>query len=158
MNLAPVGRVAAEQRLNLAIGLPLRNREALDNLIQQLYDPSSPNFRHYLTPEQFGEMFGATEADYQAVIDFMKANGLTVTKTHPNRLVVDVQGTVADVERVMHVTMREYQHPREARHFYAPDVDPSLDLSVPILEISGLNNYSLRRPMLHRTPLARPAA
>ena len=153
-DLAPVGRASAEQRLNLSIGLPLRNREALNTLVQQLYDPASPSYRHYLTPEQFGDMFGATEADYQAVISFMQANGLTVTKTHPNRLVVDVQGTVAEVERVMHVTMREYQHPREARKFYAPDVEPSLDLSVPILEISGLNNYSRRRPMLHRTPLA----
>ena len=154
-NLAPVGRVAAGQRLNLSIAFPLRNREALTTLVEQLYDPSSPNYRHYLTPEQFGERYGATEVEYQAVIEFMKANGLVVMKTHPNRLVVDIQGTVAEVERVMHVTMRQYQHPKEARTFYAPDVDPSLDLSVPVLQIGGLNNYSLRYPKLHKQPLER---
>ena len=53
----------------------------------------------------------------------------------------------------MHVTMREYQHPREARKFYAPDVAPSLDLSVPILQISGLDNYMTRRPKYHKVPL-----
>ena len=152
-NLTPLGRVLATKQLNLTIGLPRRNRAALDSLVQQLYDPASPNYRRYLTPEQFGERFGATEGDYQAVLDFVKANGLTVIKTHPNRLVVEVEGTVADVERVLHVTMREYQHPREARKFYAPEGEPTLDLSVPILEISGLNNYSRRRPMLHRSPL-----
>ena len=38
-----------------------------------------PNYHHYLTPEQFTERFGPTEQDYQAVIAFAKANGLTVT-------------------------------------------------------------------------------
>ena len=92
--------VFRHEHLNLAIGLPLRNEQALDDLLQQIYDPASPNFRHYLTPEQFTEQFGPTEQDYQAVIDFAKANGLTVTGTHPNRVVLDVSGSVADIERV----------------------------------------------------------
>ena len=54
--------------MKLAIGLPLRNQEALTNLLQQLYDPSSPNYRHYLTPEEFTAQFGPTEQDYQKVI------------------------------------------------------------------------------------------
>ena len=78
-HLQPIGPLAGSQRLNLAIGLPLRNQEALTNLLQQIYDPASPNYHHYLTPEQFTERFGPTEQDYQAVIAFAKANGLTVT-------------------------------------------------------------------------------
>ena len=66
---------------------------------------------------------------------------------------MDVSGSVADIERVLHVTMQVYQHPTEARMFYAPDVDPSLDLTVPILGISGLNNYSLPRPHYTIKPL-----
>ncbi|MEI9863235.1 MAG: protease pro-enzyme activation domain-containing protein [Limisphaerales bacterium] len=61
--------------------------------------PPAPNYRHYLTPEQFAESFGPTTADYQAVIDFAKANGLKITGTHPNRLVLDVAGSVADMKR-----------------------------------------------------------
>src|SRR6266566_3036034 len=68
--LAPVERLPASQRIHLAIGLPLRNRSALTNLLQQIYDPASPSFHHYLTPEQFTEQFGPTEQDYQAVIAF----------------------------------------------------------------------------------------
>jgi subtilase family serine protease len=145
-HLQPTGRLSATQHLNLAIGLPLRNQEALNHLLQQLYDPASPNFRQYLTPEQFTEMFGPTEQDYQAVIDFAKTNGLTVTGTFPNRTVVDVSGPVANIEKAFHVTMRTYRHPRETRDFYAPDAEPSLDLPVAILHVSGLNNYSLKRP------------
>ena len=147
-HLQPLGPMTGSQRLNLAIGLPLRNQEALNHLLQQIYDPSSPNYHHYLTPKQFTAQFGPTEQDYQAVIAFAKANGLTVTAEHSNRLLVDVSGSVADIERVLHVRLQVYQHPTEHRTFYAPDVEPSLDLAVPILSISGLNNYSLPRPRL----------
>jgi subtilase family serine protease len=147
-HLQPTGRLSATQHLNLAIGLPLRNEATLDSLLQQIYDPASPNFRQYLTPEQFTERFGPTEQDYQAVIDFAKANGLTVTGRHPNRVVLDVSAAAADIERVFHVTLHTYRHPSDARDFYAPDVEPSVDLTVPILQISGLNNYSLPHPSL----------
>ncbi len=151
--LSAVGSLPGTNRLNLAIGLPLRNQEALTNLLRQIYDPASPNYRHYLTPEQFTEQFGPTEKDYQAVISFAKANGLTVTATHPNRMLVDVSGSVTDIERALHVTLRVYQHPTEKRMFHAPDVEPSLDLAVPILGISGLDDYSLPRPRVIAKPL-----
>jgi subtilase family serine protease len=146
LHLQSLGRLSATQRLNLAIGLPLRNQQALDTLLQQIYDPASPNYRHYLTPEQFTEQFGPTEQDYEAVVNFATKNGLTVTYRHPNRVVLDVSGSVPDIEKAFHVAMQVYQHPTEARTFYMPDVEPSVDLTVPILHISGLDNYSLPRP------------
>jgi len=110
----------------------LRNREALTNLLHQIYDPASPNYHHYLTPEQCAEQFGPTKQDYEAVKAFARANGLKVTTEHPNRLLLDVNGSTADVERALHVKLQTYQHPKEKRTFYAPDVEPLLDLAVPV--------------------------
>jgi hypothetical protein len=158
-HLRPVGRLAATNRLSLAIGLQLRNRAALDDLLAQIYDPASPNFRHYLTPEEFVERFGPAEADYEAVIAFARRNGLTVTGTYPDRTLLNVSGSVAEIERTFQVTMRLYQHPREHRNFFAPDVDPSVDAAVPILHISGLDNFIVPHPAgLKMTPLNRAAA
>src|SRR3569832_699686 len=52
------GKPNPEAQLNLAIGLPLRNPEAQTNLLDQLYDPASPNYRQFLTPDQFAAHFG----------------------------------------------------------------------------------------------------
>jgi subtilase family serine protease len=153
MGLASVERLSASKRLDLAIALPLRNQAALSILLAQIYDPASPHYRQYLTPEQFTERFGPTEEDYAAVVAFAKANALTVSATHPNRVLLDFNATVADIEKAFHVNMRVYQHPKEARTFYAPDAEPSLDLAVPVLHISGLDNYSLPRPRLEVTPV-----
>jgi alpha-tubulin suppressor-like RCC1 family protein len=150
--LTPVGKLPASQRLNLAIGLPLRNEAALDALLQQLYDPASPNYRHYLRPDDFTARFGPEEQDYQALIQFVKGRGFTVTGKHPNRLLLDVEGAVTDVEKTFNVTMRLYRHPAEGRDFYAPDIEPSVDFSLPILHVSGLDNYSLPHPNVKVRP------
>jgi len=132
--------------MDLAVGLPLRNQEELNELLKQLADPASPNFRRYLTPAQFTERFGPSEADYQALRAFFEANGLTVTGTHPNRMIVDVSGTVADIESTFHVHLLYWRHPVRGT-FFAPDREPSLDAGVTILDIAGLDNFVLARPM-----------
>ena len=151
--LQAIGNLSGTTNLQLAIGLPLRNAEALTNLLRQIYDPASPNFHHYLTPQQFAEQFGPTEPDYQAVIAFARARGLVVTATHPNRMLLDVSGPVANVEQALNVKMRVYQHPTEQRTFYAPDTEPSPELAVPILHISGLDNFAPPQPRLQARPL-----
>jgi subtilase family serine protease len=146
----PVGRVPASERLQLAIMLPLRNQAELTSLLGLLHDPASPEYGHFLSVAQFTERFGPTQQDYQAVVDFAKANGFTVTNTSPNRLLVDINGSVAQIEKAFHVTMTVYQHPTENRTFYSPDREPSLDLSVPVKRIAGLNNFSIPRPKLEK--------
>jgi len=147
---APVGFLPPTQRMNLAIMLPLRNQPELASLLGRLNDPTSPDYGHFLTVAQFTEQFGPTVQDYQAVVNFAKANGFTVTHTPPNRLLVDINGSVAQIEKAFHVVMTVYQHPTENRTFYSPDREPSLDLNVPVKRIAGLNNFSIPRPMLKK--------
>ncbi len=149
-HLTPMGELSTTQTLNLAIGLPLSNPQGLTTLLGQIYDPASPLYHQYLTPQQFTEQFGPSEQDYQALISWAKSNGLTVTAKHANRVVLDVSGSTADIEKALHVTMQVYQHPKEARTFYAPSTQPSLDVSVPVLYISGLDNYSLPKPQIRK--------
>lgn len=141
-----VYELPAATRLNLAIGLPLRNQAQLDSFLAQLADPSSPNFGHYLTAPQFATKFGPTEQDYQALIAFAQENGLTVTATHPNRMLLDVSGEASQIEKVFHLKMMVYLHPVRGK-FFAPDREPSVDLDARVLDISGLDNFEVPHPM-----------
>ncbi len=144
--LTAKGTLPASNRLNLAIGLTLRDSKGLEDFLAQLYDPASPRYRQFLTPEQFASEFGPTESDYAAVRNFARQNNLTVTALHTNRLLLDVSGSVEDIQKAFHVTLRIYAHPTQERDFYAPDTEPTVDASLPISDISGLNNYVLPHP------------
>jgi subtilase family serine protease len=150
LGLKPVGRLPATNQLRLAIGLPLRHTNELEQLLRNIYDPASPEFRNYLTPEQFTERFGPAQEDYEAVKRFAVQHGLEVTGTFSNRVVLDVMGQVSQIENALNIKLQSYQHPTEARQFYAPDVEPSVDAGLTVLDISGLDNYAIPRPALHR--------
>ncbi len=149
---APQGLMPQSQRMNLSIVLPVRNQAGLASLITRLYDPSAPDFHRFLSAAQFAEQFSPTPADYQAVVAYAQANGFTVGPAPANRMVVPISGTVAQVEKAFNVRMGLYSHPTEKRLFFSPDREPSLDLSVPIAHIAGLDNYSIPQPMFHRNP------
>ena len=136
--------------MGLVIVLPLRNQDQLEKLLDELYDPSSPSYRQFLTVEEFTARFGPTEDDYDAVIRFAEANGLTVAGRSRNRVNLDVIGSVSNIEEAFHVTLNVYQHPSEGRTFFAPDREPTPDLAVPLWHVAGLDNYSIPRPAIVR--------
>ena len=111
-------------RLNLVIGLPLRNQGAFNDFLRQLYDPTSTNFHRYLRPGEFADKFGPTEADYEAVADFAKRSGFIITGRHAGRTVLEVNASVADVEKAFQVKMLTTPHPAENRKLFAPDSPP----------------------------------
>ncbi len=144
----PAGQPAPEARIPLAVSLPLRNEAALDALLADLYDPSSPNFRHYLTVADFTDHFGPRAADYAATLRYLRSQGLHVDAAYANRSLVAVSGRVADIERVFHVRLQLWRHPGEPGSFMAPDREPSIDLPVAIQHVTGLDNEHPARPRL----------
>jgi len=144
--LKSVGAPSQNTRLQLAIGLPLRNQEALTNLLDQLYDPASPQYRQFLTPDQFAAQFGPTEEDYNQLIQWASSKNLTITEKYSNHVILGVSGTVGEIEKAFNTSIKLYPHPFEKRNFYGPDREPSLDLNARVLHISGLDNYFLPHP------------
>jgi len=146
-----LNRLPGTQTLRLDIVLPLRDQAGLDKLLQEIYDPTSPSYRHFLTVAEFTERFGPTQQDYDAVVSFVKASGFKVVGGSRDGMDVQLEGSVTSIEVTFNVSMGVYQHPTENRSFYAPDREPTLPLAFPLWHISGLDNYSIPRPAsLHR--------
>lgn len=157
MALSPKGAQDSTSQLRLAIALPLRNHSQLQNLLKQLYNPTSQRYHHFLTVSQFTREFGPSEQDYKALMAFVRTHGLTVSDTTPNRMILDVTGGVANVERAFHTSILVYHDPKSDRDFYAPDSEPSLHLAVPVLDIAGLTDYYRSRPGVKPHPISAAA-
>ncbi|HSX04683.1 MAG TPA: protease pro-enzyme activation domain-containing protein [Rhabdochlamydiaceae bacterium] len=132
--------------------LPLRNQIELEQLIQAIYNPADKdNYGKYLTTEEFVQKFAPTEADYNKVIAYAKSLGLTITNTHPNRLLLNVSGSTKSIETAFNVKLNVYQQANQ-RTFYAPDNDPevSADMAATIAGIVGLDNSAVWRTSIVR--------
>ncbi|HXM63831.1 MAG TPA: S53 family peptidase [Terriglobales bacterium] len=154
-----VGRLPATHSMQIDVVLPMRDQAGLDSFLRELYNPSSPSYRHFLSVEQFTETFGPSQEDYDAVIRFAKANSFTVVGGSRDAMDVQLKGSVAVVETAFHITMGIYHDPIRNRDFYAPDREPTVDLPFRLWHISGLDNYSIPRPeLLRRPPSVKPPA
>jgi subtilase family serine protease len=71
--------------------------QALERLIDQLHDHASPNYHHWLTPDEFGQEFGVGSADIQTITGWLTSHGFTVNAVYANRLAIDFSGTAAQV-------------------------------------------------------------
>jgi kumamolisin len=145
-----VGHLAADRVLQLDLVLPVRDPEGLKSFVKDVNDPTSFSYRRFLTPVEFTERFGPTQAHYDAVVKFAKANGFEVVGGSRDGMEVQIKGTVSAIESAFHVLMNTYQHPNESRVFFAPDREPTTSLGFPLWHISGLDNYSIPHPMLEK--------
>jgi subtilase family serine protease len=153
INAPMLGRLPASQTMNLVLVLPLRNQDELEGLLSDLYNANSPSYRKFLTVDEFTARFGPTEDDYNALIEFANESGLKVVSTSPNRVNLQVSGSVATIEHALNVHMNVYQHPTEPRTYYAPDREPTVNLPFQLWHVAGLDNFSIPKPAgLDRRP------
>jgi subtilase family serine protease len=144
--LKPKGNLAGTNQLHMAIGLPLRNTEALKTFIDQLCNPASPGYRQFLTQDEFNARFGPTVEDYEAVKAFAISNGFSIVETCSNRILLDVTGPASAVEKAFHVKLNVYRHPAGDRDFFAPDKEPAVDAALPVADIQGISDFPKPHP------------
>jgi subtilase family serine protease len=82
----------------VSVVIPLRNLPLLTALVKQYSDPSSVNFRHFLSYSDASRMFLPTQGQYRSVLDYLTAKGFTVDFSALNSMIV-VQGTAAQVSQ-----------------------------------------------------------
>ena len=143
-----LGRLPSTQQIQLDLVLPLSDQAGLDQFLIDLNNPASVSYRQFLTPQEFTARFGPTQEQYDAVLAFAKANGLKVVGGSRDGMDVQVTGSVAAIEAAFHINLQTFQHPTEDRVFYSADREPTVDLPFQLWHISGLDNYSIPKPML----------
>jgi len=149
-----LNRLPETQTLRIDVVLPLRDQAGLEKFLQEVYDPSSPSYRHFLTVPEFTARFGPTQEDYDAVVQYALSNGFKVVGGSRDGMDVQLEGSVTSIEAAFNVSMGVYQHPTENRTFYAPDREPTVYLPFSLWHISGLDNYSIPHPLYHHRNLA----
>lgn len=126
----------ANQTLYLTFALHSDRKALAEDYAKQLVDRLSPTYHKFLTEQQFGQMFGATDADIQNVVSYIKEQGFTITHLWPNRLFISVKCTVAQANQSFDIRMQGYKRDAaqvamgEPATFWGPDRQPTLPQNV----------------------------
>src|SRR5271154_5121789 len=127
---------------------PLRKR-ALERLLDQLEDPASPNYHHWLTAQEFGDRFGAAAGDIDTISAWLRAQGFRVNHVYPNAMLIDFSGNAGSIHRAFHTQIHSLSV--NGKSHFANMSDPSIPAALaPAVEgIVSLNDFR-PHPMYRR--------
>jgi subtilase family serine protease len=91
--------------MQLLLDRPAETDAALDRLITDLHDKSSPRFHQWLSAAEFGATFGARDEDIQTVIAWLQSHGFTVNGVQAGRTMIDFSGTAGQIREAFHTEM-----------------------------------------------------
>ncbi|MFT3843027.1 MAG: protease pro-enzyme activation domain-containing protein [Myxococcaceae bacterium] len=130
--------ISPDAPVHVGITLHFTHTAELEQTQTALQDPKSPQFRQWLTPAQFGQRFGQSEADYAAFARWLADGGLKVS-TKPSRAFIEAWGTAAQMQRLFKTTLVrvEGQPASVHRALTRPQLPPQLDAMV--VAIAGLD-------------------
>ncbi|HEY6292459.1 MAG TPA: protease pro-enzyme activation domain-containing protein [Terriglobia bacterium] len=114
---------------------------ALDQYLDEQQDKNSPNFRHWLKPDELGEKYGLADADIEAIKGWLESHGFTVHYVYPNHMVMDISGTAGQIHEAFHTEIH-YLDVNGEQHF-ANMSDPQIPeaLAPAVVGVVSLNNF-----------------
>lgn len=135
--------------VTLALAPTATQQASLEQLLRDQQDPASPEYQHWLTPEQYGERFGASDADITTLTAWLQSQGLSIAAVARGKNWIAVSGSAAQMEGAFQTEFHHFLVDGEM-HF-ANATDPSVPAAFgPVVRgFRGLNDFRMK-------PKARP--
>jgi subtilase family serine protease len=89
------------QKVTVMLVLPLSDASGAADFSKRVSTPGDPLYGKFLTPDQFAKKYGASESDYNAMMQWARKNGLTVGESNRSRTILPVRGTVSQMEELL---------------------------------------------------------
>ncbi len=141
------------QRMLLVLKRSAEQESALDTLLEQQQDASSPNYHHWLTPQQFGQQFGPSDQDIQTIASWLQSQGFQIDQVSNGRTVIEFSGTAGEVQSAFHTAIHQYAV--NGQNHWANSSDPEIPtaLTPVVAGIDTLYNFP-RTPLYRLAPTA----
>ena len=104
-DLGPAPDDLLMEHMMLQLQRPAEQDQAVRQFIDQLHDPESPNFHHWLTAAQFGEAYGPSPQDVATITSWLLSHGFTVNAVAPGGMLIDFSGTAGQVRQAFHTQL-----------------------------------------------------
>jgi hypothetical protein len=124
-----------------------QQQAALEKLIAQQQDPTSPNYHQWLTAVQYGQQFGLSQNDLDKVSVWLKGQGFKITYVAKGQDFLSFEGSAAQVQRALQTEMHSFNV--NGRMHFANVTAPAIPASLRgiVGGFRGLHDF-FPRPMI----------
>jgi pseudomonalisin len=158
---AAIGALPALQPMQIVVALNFRNESQLDSFIAKAQQHDTPAAERSMSPAQFAAQYSPTQAQAQAVADYLTKAGFKNVTITPNRLLVTADAT-ADSARTAFNTSFELVRTHDGRNAFRNTTDAMIPASLQgiVKSVVGLDTVHMSHIFARRakTEIAHPMA
>jgi subtilase family serine protease len=137
------GAVPADQEANITVHLKLHNEAAFHQAVQDLYDPSSPSYHHWMTAADFAK-YAPTAAEVKSVENELRSHGLSILAADPNKFTVRAHGTALNLEHAFQTQLHLVEYKGETMRANISPARLTGAAGDLVDSVTGLAGYSLK--------------
>lgn len=146
-DVGPVDPGTKLERLMLVLGSSDSQEQALRARLDSLHDKTSPNYQHWLTPEQVAEQFAPAVEDLTQIESWLQAYGLRVTGVARSRRWIEFSGTAQQVDEAFQTHLRKYRVAGTTHVANANDISIPAAMAPAVKGVLSLHDF-FRKPMV----------
>jgi len=143
---ADQGRVDPSEELNLTVVLKLHNEAEFDRALENLYNPESPSYHHWLTDSDL-QKFAPTAAEFETVKKELTSHGFSVISSDPHHFSIRVHGTAANAEEAFQTELHNFTYNGRTVQAHVRDAQLTGDAGRLVDSVAGLGHHQIR-PLL----------
>jgi uncharacterized protein (TIGR03437 family) len=130
--------------MTLTFKLSSTQQAALDRLLAQQQDPSSPQYHQWLTPEQYADRFGLSPEDLQQVREWAQSQGFAIAATARSRTWISLNGAAGQVRAAFRTPIHHYSV--DGTLHYANSAKPEIPAALAdvVSSVMGLHDFRLK--------------
>jgi Pro-kumamolisin, activation domain len=149
---ALVAPLEDSKQISVLLALPSAHPTDLAAFVKHVSTPGDPLYHQFLTPQQFADRFGGSEADYTSLKNWAAANGLVVSQESVGRINLTLRGNVSRIQKIFQTQLNTYRT-SSGETFYSASVKPTVPAEISS-KISGLVGLTESKQL---TPLVKVA-
>ena len=129
------------ERMLLTLLPDAAQEQSLNQFVDAQYNPESANYHQWLTPTQFADRFGVSEADAGHIAGWLESHGLEVEEVTAGRRSIIFSGTAAQVQAAFHTEIRSYNVRGQVHHANATEPEIPVALAQVVGGVVSLHDF-----------------
>lgn len=153
-----LGPTSASTKVLAGVVFAHPHTAAVARLERRIYNKSSADYHHFLSPAEFAARFGESATSFARVESWAKRRGMKLAHANSTHDYFTVIGTAKQAERTFSVSLHNYS--LRGQHFFANTAAPTVPAGLGVTGVLGLNNLlkgSLPRHRSTRAASLKPA-
>ena len=158
-----LGHMNPNTKIIVTLGITPADPQGLENFAHEVCNPASPLYGKFLTPQEIGQRFGISDAQYMSIVAYLQSEGFTIRDMAAQRFGIIAESTVGQAEHAFGTEIDMFQAlnanvaGNPSYYAFTSPIKAPASVAPYLVAVEGMESFTKPKHMSTLTPtLVRP--